>query len=231
MSARNFLDSVGLRARLFVRGEGRRVTRSVSVPPAIVEAQVREVAKQLTQAAPINCLAAFVIAYLFWDIPNRVPLITSCLALLVLTVASLALLPRMPLNRIAYASPLEERRVLHLYSAVTGVVWSAMLIVPLLTASETDRIYLFSVLVAAMCVGGLMLAMLPIGALLYTGIMGGSLALSFALRPIHIPPALYVADALYVFMLTRVFFDLANLFVGQLTSSAQLARVERAKRD
>jgi methyl-accepting chemotaxis protein len=231
MSARTVFDSVGLRARLFVRGEIRRATRSVRVPPSIVEAQVREVSKQLAQAAPINCLAALVVLYLFWDISNRAPLIASCLALLVLTVASLILLPRMRFGRVVYNSPLEERRVLHLYSALTGVIWSTMLIVPLLTASETDRIYLFSVMVAAMCVGGLMLAMLPVGALLYTTIMGFSLALSFGLQPIRIPPALYFADLLYVFLLTRVFFDLANLFVGQLMASAELSRVERAKRN
>ena len=231
MSARTYLASVGLRARLFVRGERRRATRSLRVTPDIIDAQVREVAKQLRQAVPINSTAAVVIAWLFAGIDHRLPLFLSCAALLALSLTSLFVLPYMPQCRVRYRTARDQRHALHLYSLATGLVWSGMMIVPLLTAGETDRIYLFCVMTAAMCVGGLILSMLPIAAFLYTAVMGAGLALAFALQPIHIPAAIYAADALYVFMLTRVFFDLGNLFVGQLSASAELARAERAKRD
>ncbi|HEV2568671.1 methyl-accepting chemotaxis protein [Sphingomonas sp.] len=231
MSARTYLTSLLLRLRLGLRAERRRVTRSFQVGPEIVDAQVREVAKQLRQAVPINILSAIMLAWIFIDIDHNVPLLASCAALIGLTVSSLFYLPHMPFCRVRHHSPVQQRRVLHIYSFITGVVWSVMMVLPLLTASEADRIYLFSILIAAMCVGGLILAMLPVAALLYTGVMGAAVAFAFAMQPIHIPAALYFGTAVYVFMLVRVFFDLANLFVGQLTSSEELRRAEQLERE
>jgi methyl-accepting chemotaxis protein len=205
--------------------------RHLKVPSSIIEAQIKEVAKQLEQAAPINCVSALVIAWLFFENANRIPVLLSALALLLLTTSSLFILPRMPNCRVRYASLKQERRVLHIYAMLTGLAWSGLVGTPLLTAGEVDRIYLFCVMVAAMCTGGLILAMLPLAAFLYTGMMGASLALTFACQPFPIPAALYGADLLYVFMLTRVFFDLGNMFVGQLTSSAALTVAERVKRE
>jgi methyl-accepting chemotaxis protein/tetrahydromethanopterin S-methyltransferase subunit F len=230
MSARTYLTSLLLRTRLAVRTERRRVTRSFQVTPAIVDAQVREVAKQLRQAVPINILSAVMLAWIFIDVEHNVPLLASCAALFALTVSSLFYLPHMPFCRVRHHSPVQQRRVLHLYSFVTGLVWSVMMVVPLLTAGEGDRIYLFSIMVAAMCVGGLILAMLPLAGLLYSGTMGIAVAFAFAMQPIHIPAAVYFGTLVYVFMLARVFFDLANLFVGQLTSSEELRRAEQAER-
>jgi methyl-accepting chemotaxis protein len=76
-----------------------------------------------------------------------------------------------------------------------------------------------------------MLAMLPLAALLYTAIVGAALALVLWMQPTAVPLAMYCADLLFILMLGRVFFDLANLFVGQLSSAAELSRVERAKRE
>ncbi len=225
------MTSLLLRFRLGLRTERRRVTRSFQVTPAIVDAQVREVAKQLKQAVPINILSAVMLAWIFIDVEHNVPMLASCAALIALTASSLFYLPHMPFCRVRHHSPLQQRRVLHLYSFVTGLVWSVMMVVPLLSASEADRIYLFSIIIAAMCVGGLILAMLPVAAMLYTGVMGLAVAFAFAMQPIHIPAALYFGTAIYVFMLIRVFFDLANLFVGQLISSEELRRAEQAERE
>ena len=231
MRARTHLDTLGLRLRLFVRGEMRRATRHLRVPAAVGEAQIAEVIKQLRQAAPINFAATFAVAYLFADSQHRLPLFLSCAILLLLTVGGLFVLPRMPNTRLRYASLKTERRAIYLYAMLTGAAWSAMLVIPLLTAGEAGRIYLFCVMVAATCAGGLIMAMLPLAAFLYTAMMIAALALAFALQPIHVPPALYVADFLYLFMLTRVFFDLGNLFVGQMRSTAELAVAERTKRE
>jgi methyl-accepting chemotaxis protein len=231
MSARTLFTATLLRLRLIARDEKRRATRSFRVAPEIIDAQVLEVVKQLKQAAPINCLCAVVLAWILFDIEHNIPLLFSCAALFLLTLSSLFYLPHMPFCRVRYTRAEDRRSVIHIYSLVTGGVWATMLVVPLLTAGDTDRIYLFCVMVAAMCVGGLILAMLPLAATLYTGTMAVALAVAFALQPIEIPTALYFADLLYTGMLTRVFFDLGNLFVGQLTATADLARAERVKRE
>ncbi|NNM76679.1 hypothetical protein HJG53_07175 [Sphingomonas sp. ID1715] len=231
MSARTISNALLLRLRLFARAERRRVTRSLWVRSEIVDAQVREVAKQVKQGAPVNLAASIVFAYLFSGVEHYVPLLASCVALFCLTASSLFYLPHMPFCRVRYHSAEQRRRILHLYSLATGLVWAAMLVAPLLTAGESVRIYLFSIMVGAMCVGGLILAMLPLAALAYTAVMGLGLATAFALQPIHIPPALYCAITLYIFMLTRVFFDLSNLFVGQLISAEEVRRAEAAERE
>jgi methyl-accepting chemotaxis protein len=231
MSARTLFTATLLRLRLLARGERRRATRSFRVAPEIIDAQVLEVVKQIKQSAPINCLSAIVLAWIFFDIEHNVPLLFSCGMLIALTVSSLFYLPHMPFCRIRFRDAAHRRHILHLYAVATGVVWSIMMVVPLLTAAGDARIYLFCVLVAATCVGGLILAILPLAATLYSSIMAAALAFAFALQPIEIPAAIYVADLVYAGMLTRVFFDLGNLFVGQLTSAADLAQAERIKRE
>ena len=231
MSARTYIDSLGLRARLVARREMRAATRHLAVAPAILDAQIAEVIKQLRQAVPINMASAIIIAYLFSGRGHGLSLFLGCAALLLLTLSSLFVLPRMPRCRIRYRDLRHERRAVHLYSLLTGLVWSVMLIVPLSSAGEADRIYLFCIMVAATCAGGLILAMLPLGAFLYTAMMTIGIGVAFAIQPIDIPVALYVADAVYLFMLSRVFIDLGNLFVGQLQSSSELAAAERTKRE
>lgn len=231
MSRRTNHRSLWRKARVLIRSERRRTRFSLHVPADIVDAQVREVMKQLRQAVPFNCVAAVVIAWMFAGVHHRLPLLISCAALLVLTLSSMFLLPYMPRCRVKYRTVRDRRRAVHAYSFATGVAWSGMLLAPLLTAGEADRIYLFCAMTAAMCAGGLILAILPIAAFLYSAVMAAAVALAFALQPIAIPPALFVADGVYLLMLSRVFFDLGNLFVAQLTTSAELAKAERARGD
>ena len=231
MSARSYLDSLGLKIRLVARGEKRRATRSLHVTPAIIDAQVREVVKQLQQAVPVNFAAAIVIAWMFSGVHHRLPLFVSCAALAVLTIGGIFTLPHMPRCRVTYRTLSDQRRALHAYSFATGIAWGGMLLAPMLTAGETERIYLFCAMTAAMCAGGLILAILPMAAFLYSAVMAVAIALAFAFQPTSTPPALYAANLLYLFMLSRVFFDFGNLFVAQLTSSAELSRAEQAKRE
>jgi methyl-accepting chemotaxis protein len=230
MSARTIFTATLIRVRLFARGEKRRALRSFRVSPEIIDSQVLEVSKQLKQAAPINCLSAIVLAWILSDVEHYAPVLFSCAALFLLTISSFFYMPHMPFCRVRYDTAEERRAVIHIYALVTGGIWATMLVVPLISADDSSRLYLFCVMIAAMCVGGLILAMLPLAALLYTATMGIALALAFSIQPKHIPGALYFADILYVAMLARVFFDLANLFVGQLTATADLARAERVKR-
>ncbi|MFD1612684.1 methyl-accepting chemotaxis protein [Sphingomonas tabacisoli] len=231
MGARTPLQRTRVRLRLLIRSERGRVRRHWRVPPSIIQAQIGQVVKQVEQAALVNCASAILMAWLFFDSPNRLPVLLSALGLILLTTCGLFILPRMPNCRVRYTSLRIERRTVHLYAMLTGLAWSGLVGVPLLTASEIDRIYLFCVMVAAMCTGGLILAMLPFAAFLYTAMMGISLALTFSAQPFPIPSALYGADLLYVFMLTRVFFDIGNLFVDQLGSAARLKNAEEAKRE
>jgi methyl-accepting chemotaxis protein len=218
------------RLRLAMRTERRRVTRHLHVSPEIARAQIDEVVRQIEQTAPVNCVAAVAIAYLYSG-TGHAALFLSCAALLVATIGGLFALPRTRYSRVRYRSATTEWRAVHIYAALTGIVWSGIMGVPLLTAAESDRIYLFCTLVAAMSVGGLVLAMLPLAALLYTTIMGATLALTLWLQPTPVPLGMYCADLLFILMLGRVFFDLANLLVIQLQSAEQLSAAERAKRD
>jgi methyl-accepting chemotaxis protein len=218
------------RLRLAMRTERRRVTRHLHVSPEIARAQIDEVVRQIEQTAPVNCVAAFAIAYLYSG-TGHAALFLSCAALLVATIGGLFALPRTRYSRVRYRSATTEWRAVHIYAALTGIVWSGIMGVPLLTAAESDRIYLFCTLVAAMSMGGLVLAMLPLAALLYTTIMGATLALTLWLQPTPVPLGMYCADLLFILMLGRVFFDLANLLVIQLQSAEQLSAAERAKRD
>jgi methyl-accepting chemotaxis protein len=218
------------RLRLAMRTERRRVTRHLHASPAIARAQIDEVVRQIEQTAPVNCVAAFAIAYLYSG-TGHAALFLSCAALLVATIGGLFALPRTRYSRVRYRSATTEWRAVHIYAALTGIVWSGIMGVPLLTAAESDRIYLFCTLVAAMSMGGLVLAMLPLAALLYTTIMGATLALTLWLQPTPVPLGMYCADLLFILMLGRVFFDLANLLVIQLQSAEQLSAAERAKRD
>ncbi|MBA2920021.1 methyl-accepting chemotaxis protein [Sphingomonas horti] len=218
------------RLRLAMRAERRRVMRHLRASPEIVRAQVDEVVRQIEQTAPVNCVAAFVVAYLYGGAGGAV-LLACCAALLATSIGGLLALPRTRYSRLRYGSASTEWRAVHVYAAVTGLVWGAIMGVPLLTTAESDRLYLFCTLVAAMSVGGLVLAMLPLAALLYTTIMGATLALTLWLQPTPVPLGMYIADLLFVLMLGRVYFDLANLLVGQLQSAEQLSAAERAKRE
>ena len=216
--------------RLFLRQERRRATRHLSVSPEIIRAQVAEVIRQIEQTAPVNCAAALVVGWLYRGQGHSVALFLSCLGLFLCTLGGLFTLPGMKRCRIRYADPRAERRAIHIYGAATGAVWSGILAVPLLIAGEADRLYLFSVLTAVMAVGGLILAMLPLSALLYTALLGATMVLALMAQPIHVPLAIYLAVGLYVLLLSRVFFDLGNLFVEQLRATAELASAEEAKR-
>jgi methyl-accepting chemotaxis protein len=213
-----------------MRAERRRVTRHLGASPEIARAQIDEVVRQIEQTAPVNCVAAVVVAYLYAGIGN-LTLLAFCMALLGVTIGGLFTLPRTRQSRVRYQGITSEWRAVHIYAAITGVVWSGIMGVPLLTAAESDRMYLFCTMVAAMSMGGLVLAMLPLAALLYTVILGATLALAFWLQPTPVPLAMYCADLLLVLMLGRVFFDLANLLVAQLQSAEQLSAAERAKRE
>ncbi|HEU4969991.1 methyl-accepting chemotaxis protein [Sphingomonas sp.] len=204
--------------------------RHLGASPEIARAQIDEVVRQIEQTAPVNCAAAIAIAYLYAG-TGHLALLVSCAALLVATIGGQFTLPRTRYSRVRYHSVTTEWRAVHVYAGITGLVWSAIMGVPLLTAAESDRIYLFCTMVAAMSMGGLVLAMLPLAALLYTAIMGATLALAFWLQPTPVPLAMYCADLLFILMLGRVYFDLANLLVGQLQSAEQLRAAERAKRE
>jgi methyl-accepting chemotaxis protein len=218
------------RLRLAMRAERRRVTRHLRVSPEIARAQIDEVVRQIEQTAPINCAAAVAVAYLYAG-TGHTALLAFCATLLAATIGGLFTLPRTRHSRVRYRSVTAEWRAVHVYAAITGLVWSGIMAVPLLTAAESDRIYLFCTMVAAMSMGGLVLTMLPLAALLYTAIMGATLALAFWLQPTPVPLALYCADGLFILMLGRVYFDLANLLVTQLQSAEQLSAAERAKRE
>jgi methyl-accepting chemotaxis protein len=120
---------------------------------------------------------------------------------------------------------------MHAHALLSGLAWSAIIGIPILTSGLEARTYLFCTMVAAMCVGGLVLAMLPLAATIYTVTLGAALAYAFAQQEIAIPGAMYVADLLLIVMLARVFFDLSGLFIGQLQSAKDLATAEQAKRD
>jgi methyl-accepting chemotaxis protein len=230
MARRTALARLITRFRLAMRAERRRVTRHLGAGPDIVRAQIEEVVRQIEQTAPVNCAAALIVAWLYYGTGHTM-LLASCAALLAATIGGLFVLPRTRHCRVRYRDTTVEWHAVHVYAALTGVIWSGIMGIPLVTAAEVDRVYLFSTMVAAMCVGGLMLAMLPLAALLYTAIVGAALALVLWMQPTAVPMAMYCADLLFILMLGRVFFDLANLFVGQLSSAAELSRVERAKRE
>ena len=119
-----------------MRAERRRATHSLHAAPEIVDAQVREVVKQLLQGTPVNFGAAMLVAWIFAGIPYRLPLFFSCAALMVLTVGALFVLPHMPWQRIRYTDVLKERRALHLHSLMTGMAWGGMMLAPLLSGSR-----------------------------------------------------------------------------------------------
>jgi methyl-accepting chemotaxis protein len=229
MARRELLPWLILNLRLWWRGEHRRMTRHLRAEPAIVRAQIDEVVKQIEQTAPVNCAAALVVAYLFAG-SGHAALFISCVGLVASTLAGLVVLPRTRWGRITYPNVSSEWWAVHAYALVTGLVWSGIMGVPLLTAGEDARMYLFCTLVAAMCMGGLILTMLPLAALSYTIMLGATLALALWMQPVAVPTAMYFADALLILMLSRVFFDLTNLFVGQLESAAELGRVEEQRR-
>jgi methyl-accepting chemotaxis protein len=229
MTRRAVLPWLTLRFRLIMRAEKRRVTRQLRASPEIMRAQVTEVVKQIEQVAVVNCAAALVVAFLFAGDGNGV-LLASCIGLLGSTLAGLVLLPGTRWSRVRYPDVVGEWRALHLYALITGLSWSALMGVPLITADPEARTYLFCTMVAAMCMGGLVLTMLPLAAMLYTGAMGATLAVAFWMQPIAVPVPMYFGVGLLVLMLARVFFDLSNLFVGQLQSARDLAAAEQAKR-
>ena len=209
-----------MRARL---SEHRRTS------PDIVQAQIAQVAKQVEQVAPVNLTAAIAVAWLFGT--DNTALLASAAALFLSTLIGLFTLPDMRWCRVRYRRTRHRWQAMHAYALTTGLVWSALMGVPLLTAAMDDRIYLFCTGVAAMCMGGLVLAMLPLAALLYTVSLAAMLAFAFSQQPIDVPAAMYVADALLTVMLASVFFELSNLFVGQLQASKDLAAAEHAKRE
>lgn len=230
MARRTALARLMTQLRLAMRAERRRVMRHLGASPEIARAQIDEVVRQIEQTAPVNCVAAFALPYLYAE-TGGAALLAGCAALLVATLGGLLALPRTRYARIRYPSATAEWRAVHVYAVITGLVWGVIMGVPLLTTAESDRLYLFCTLVATMSMGGLVLAMLPLAALLYTVIMGATLALTLWMQPTPVPLGMYLADLLFILMLGRVYFDLANLLVGQLQSAEQLRAAERAKRD
>jgi methyl-accepting chemotaxis protein len=231
MQARKHLFRFWVAMRLFVRGERRRATRSWRVDPAIIDAQVREVAKQLRQATPVNFAAAMLVAWLFFDIPYRSTLLLACGALMLLTIGALFVLPHAPWQRTRFRDVFEERRALLVHAFATGLAWGGMMLAPLITATDINRTYIFAAMTASMCVGGLILAMLPAAAMLYTGVLGIGMMVAYTIQPVPVPDSMYAATVLYLFMLARVFFDLGNLFIGQMKATAELGRAESVKRE
>jgi methyl-accepting chemotaxis protein len=229
MTWRGISSRLLLRLRLGVRSGHRRLVQHHRVAPDIVQAQITQVARQIEQVAPINCAAAIVVAWLFGA--GNPALLASAAALFVSTIAGLFTLPAMRWTRIRYRRTLHQWRAMHIYALVTGLVWSAIMGVPLVTVDPEARTYLFCTMVASMCVGGLVLAMLPLAATIYTVALGLTLAAAFWVQPIAIPAAMYFADFLLMAMLSRVFFDLSNLFINQLQVAKDLAAAEQAKRD
>jgi methyl-accepting chemotaxis protein len=229
MTSRGALPRLLANVRRAWRDGRRRLVQHRRTDPDIVRAQIGEVAKQVEQVAPVNCAAAVVVAWLFGT--GNLALVASSIALFATTVAGLFLLPGTRLSRIRYAKVRHQWRAMHAYALVTGLVWSAIMCVPLLTADLEVRTYIFCTMAAAMCMGGLVLAMLPLAALTYTATMGATLAFAFWSQPNAAPTAMYVATALLVVMLGQVFFNLANLFVEQLKAAKDLAAAEQAKRD
>lgn len=231
MRARRHFFRLWVKARLAVRGERRRAMQSLHVGPEIVDAQVREVAKQLLQATPVNVGAALLVAWVFSGIPMRLPLYLSCASLMALTVGALFVLPRMPWQRTRYRDVYQERRALHIHSLMTGLAWGGMMLSPMIGASESSRIYIFAAMTAVTCTGGLMLSMIPLGAAMYTGVMLAAMMIAYLFQPVSVPWGMYAGTILYMFMLTRVFFDLGNLSTSQLNATAELGRIESAKRE
>lgn len=230
MRARRRFFRLWVKARIAVRAEQRRATRSLRVGPEVARAQVHQVTRQLLQSTPVNVAAAVLVAWLFADIPYRVPLFLSCAALMVLTLGALVVLPDMPLQRVVYRDVYHERRALYCHSLATGGAWAGMMLAPLLATSDIDRAYILAAMTAVMCVGGLMLAIVPVAAALYTAILSIAMITGYIFLPQGTPWGMYAATILYLFMLCRIFFDLGNLFVGQIDATAELARAEGAKR-
>ena len=133
-----------------MRAEGRRVTRHMRAGPDIVRAQVEEVVRQIEQTAPVNCAAALIVAWLYYGTGHTM-LLASCAALLAATIGGLFVLPRTRHCRVRYRDTTVEWHAVHVYAALTGVIWSAVMGIPLVTAADVDRVYLFSTIVSAIC--------------------------------------------------------------------------------
>ena len=116
-------------------------------------------------SGPNGLAAAIVIAWLFSD-TGQVAVLTSCAALLISTIGGVLVLPRTRYTRVRYRDSNAEWRAIHVYALITGIIWSAVMAIPLVTAPESDRMYLLCTMVAAMAMGGLMMAMLPLAAML-----------------------------------------------------------------
>lgn len=229
MIRRHALSPLILQLRHALHDGLRLFVQHRHTPPDIVQAQIAQVARQIESVAPVNCAAAVIVAWLFGQ--TSLPLILASVALFALSAASLFLLPATRWCRIRYRRTLHQWQAMHVYALVTGIVWSAMMTVPLVSGPLEPRTYLFCTIVAVMCMGGLILAMLPLAALIYTATVGVALAYALSQQATAIPSAMYVADLLLVVMLGRVFFDLSELFIGQLRFSKDLAAAEQAKRD
>ena len=218
-------------ARLIIalRRRRRQAARTRALPDAIARAQISQVSNQITRVAPINCIAAVLIASLYGSETSQAALIAAAALLVGSTLAGVFLLPEGRFSRRRYANHGRARRALAAYGIATGLAWSTLLVVPMAGADETRRVLLLCTLVAAMGMGGLVLAMLPLAATLYALVMAGGLAAGFAMQPTPVPPAFYFAAALYVLMLWQVFSELSGLFVRQLEAADELAAAERAR--
>jgi len=207
----------------------RQAPGARALPEAIARAQIAEVSHQIARVAPVNCIAAVLIAWLYRSEASQGLLAAAAALLVGSALAGLFALPEGRFSRVRYQSLAQARRALAAYGVTTGLAWSALLVVPMAGADETRRVLLLCTLVAAMGMGGLVLAMLPAAATLYALVMAGGLAAGFALQPTPVPAAFYAAAALYVLMLWQVFSELAALFVRQLEAADELAAAERVR--
>jgi methyl-accepting chemotaxis protein len=218
-----------LPARLALRDEVRRFTGQLQVSPAILDAQVRAVVRQVEQSAFLTLAAPLVVAWLYQDLPVRSWLFLCCALQFFGMAGSLVLLPKARFTRIRYSSTLAERRILYIFGLLIGLSWSGILILPILYAPETDSVFLFSTLVATMSLGGMTMAMLPLMGTIFSGTLAATLLLGFALEPFRVPAVIYIATVIYAAFLARILFDLANGYVAQLVAHAELSVVEAAK--
>lgn len=144
-------------------------------------------------------------------------LLVAALPLLATVIASLLVMPGSRLGRVQYATVDGARKAIVVYAIVIGLAWYVLLWLPQLQSLGNDRIVLACVTVAAICAGGMVLALLPGASVFFMTILG--LRLIFDIQ--------MLVGRSWIFSAAIVMFVtiLATLFLGQAESFAERAKV------
>jgi methyl-accepting chemotaxis protein len=179
--------------------------------------------------APLNLATALAMAMVYAFRVKQSMILIGALPIIMVVAVFLMLTWRDKLQQ-RLAGPHNGALFVSCYALATGVAWIILIGVLNMTPLSEDRIGLFCVTVAVICLGGMIFTLLPEAALIFMMIV--SIRLAIDLASVVAFPAFYVAAiGVFVGSLEMLVIGQARLFADRNRAGIELAALERRRID